>query len=71
MGSLKESARARGQLRIDQQTAARMVKAAGGLSAEKPAPKKKAPPKKAKKKEEGGVIGLAGKLRKRLENLGE
>ena len=67
MGSLKESTRAKGQLRIDQQTAARMVKAAGGLPPEKPAPKKKAPPKKVEEKKEDGVIGLAQKLRKRLQ----
>jgi hypothetical protein len=65
-GSLKESTRARGQLRADQQEALRKVKADPSLLA-KPKAKPKAKSKaKPKRKPSGGAVGLAQKLRRRF-----
>ena len=73
--SLKASTRAKGQLRVDQQRAARRAslrKQAGGASLtekegkalERKAAKPKAKPK-AKARKRGGVFGIADKLRQR------
>jgi hypothetical protein len=67
--SLKESTRAKGQLRIDQQKALREQKKAGRSSSFGSEPAKKAPARKAKtikpKQKDNTVGGLADKLRRR------
>ena len=65
--SLKESTRAKGQLRADQQAAARKVKANPGMLKSKPKAKAKAKAKaKTKHKQPQGAIGLAQRLRNRF-----